>query len=195
MERIVVVMDGIVRNPIRATIALAMAVLLALMLIILTHQVSIPLGTLLPLWSGSTGPTPHQLGQAKHHFQQGLTFATMGRIDEGIQEFSAAIDLDPRYSAAYGNRGVAYMMQKKYNKALDDLTNAVRMDPTDGNAFYNLAALHTLRQELDLAVDALDQALTHGFDDYDALRRDADLEGLRRQPEFRKLLDRHKIPL
>ena len=195
MDKIVVVLDGIVHNPIRATIALAMAIILALTLIVLTHQISLPVSTLLTWWSGSTLTTPQQLAQAKYHFQQGLTFATVGRIDESIQEFTAAIALDPNYAAAYGNRGVAYMIQKKYNKALDDLNNAARFDPRDRNAFYNLAALHTLRQEFDLALDKLDQALERGFDNYDALRRDADLEGLRRQPEFRRLLERHKISL
>jgi tetratricopeptide (TPR) repeat protein len=137
-----------------------------------------------------------QLAEAKYHFQQGLTFATVGRIDEGIQEFNAAIDRDPTYAAAYGNRGMAYMLQKKkYNKALDDLNSAIRLDPKDRNAFYNLAALRTLRQEFDLAIDALDQALKRGFNNYESLRRDADLEGLRGQPEFRRLLERHKISL
>jgi tetratricopeptide (TPR) repeat protein len=195
MDKIVVVLDGIVHNPIRASIALAMAIILAVTLIVLTNQISLPVSTLLSWWSGSTPTTPQQLAQAKYHFQQGLTFATVGRIDEGIQEFTAAIDRDPTYAAAYGNRGVAYMLQKKYNKALDDLNSAIRLDPKDRNAFYNLAALRTLRQEFDLAIDALDQALKRGFDNYESLRRDADLEGLRRQPEFRRLLERHKISL
>jgi tetratricopeptide (TPR) repeat protein len=54
-----------------------------------------------------------QVAQAKQHFQQGLTFAAMGRIEEGIQAFTVAIGLDPTYAAAYGNRGVAYMSQRK----------------------------------------------------------------------------------
>jgi Flp pilus assembly protein TadD len=126
-------------------------------------------------------------------FQQGLTFASSGRIDESIQEFSAAIERDPTYAIAYANRGVAYLAQKKYNKALDDLKQAVALNPKDPLAFYNLAVLYTLRKDFDLAIDTLDQALTHGFNNYDALRHDPDLAGLRKQSEFRKLLDRHKI--
>jgi tetratricopeptide (TPR) repeat protein len=135
------------------------------------------------------------VAQAKHHFQRGLTFAAMGRIEEGIQAFTMAIGLNPTYAAAYGNRGVAYLTQRKYNQALEDLQHAVRLAPEDRNALYNLAALRTLRQEFDLAIETLDQALTHGFDNDEALRRDVDLEGLRRRPEFRQLLERHQIPL
>jgi tetratricopeptide (TPR) repeat protein len=195
MSQVITVIDVIVHNPIRASIALAMALALVIVLFVYGNQTQLPiLGWLFPA-PNADRPTPDQLAEAKYHFQQGLTFAAMGRIEEGIQEFNVAIGLDPTYAAAYGNRGVAYMTQRKYNKALEDLKNAVQLDPKDRNALYNLAALLTLRQEFDLAVDALDQALKHGFDNYEALRRDADLEGLRRQPEFRKLLERHKISL
>jgi tetratricopeptide (TPR) repeat protein len=195
MGQVITVIDVIVHNPIRATIALAMALALAVMLLVFTNQTHIPIvGWLFPE-PNADRPTSQQLAQAKSHFQQGLTFAAMGLVDEGIQEFNAAIGLDSKYAAAYGNRGAAYMTQGKYNKALEDLRNAVQIDPKDRNAYYNLAALHTLRQEFDLAIDALEQALKHGFHNYDVLRRDTDLEGLRRQPEFRRLLERHKISL
>jgi tetratricopeptide (TPR) repeat protein len=195
MGQVITVIDVIVRSPIRASIALAMALALVIVLFVYGNQTQLSiLGWFFPPPTADR-PTPDQLAEAKHHFQQGLTFAAIGRIEEGIQEFNVAIGLNPTYAAAYGNRGVAYMTQRKYNKALEDLQNAVRLAPEDRNALYNLAALRTLRQEFDLAIETLDQALKHGFDNYDALRRDADLEGLRRQPEFRKLLERHKISL
>ena len=44
-----------------------------------------------------------------------------------------------------------------------------------------------------IALDEIDAALARGFSDYDALRRDPDLENLRRSPEFRKVLEKHKV--
>jgi tetratricopeptide (TPR) repeat protein len=179
MGQVITVIDVIVRSPIRASIALAMALALVIVLFVYGNQTQLPiLGWFFP--PHDDRPTPAQLAEAKHHFHQGLTFAAMGRIEEGIQEFNVAIGLDPTYAAADGNRGVADMTQRKYNKALEDLRNAVQIDPKDRNALYNLAALLTLRQEFDLAIEALDRALKNGFDDYDALLRDADLESLRR---------------
>jgi Flp pilus assembly protein TadD len=130
---------------------------------------------------------------ARSSLQQGLAFAAVGRLEESIQEFSAAIDRDPQYAVAYANRGTAYIGQKKYDRALNDLKKAVELNPQDQNAFYNLAVVYTLRKEFDSALGALDQALRQGFDNYDALREDRDLEGLRKQPEFRKVLERHKV--
>ena len=44
-----------------------------------------------------------------------------------------------------------------------------------------------------LALDEIDAALTKGFSEYDVLRRDSDLENLRNHPEFRKVLEKHKV--
>ncbi|QLP99803.1 MAG: hypothetical protein HZY78_05835 [Burkholderiaceae bacterium] len=58
---------------------------------------------------------------------------------------------------------------------------------------YNFASLHSLRGNVDLALDEIDAALSKGFTDYDALRDDPDLANLRRHPEFRKILEKHKV--
>jgi Tfp pilus assembly protein PilF len=136
---------------------------------------------------------PSQEADAKLRFQQGMGFVTSGRINEAIQEFSEAIRLNPNYTVAYGNRAVAYIQQKKYNKAREDLTKTLSLAPSDRIALYNLAVVYTLQQDIDLALDALDKALKNGFDNYDALRNDSDLTELRKSPEFRKVLERHKI--
>ena len=43
------------------------------------------------------------------------------------------------------------------------------------------------------ALDSLDRALDLGFADYDVLRRDPDLNNLRRHPEYAKVLEKHKV--
>jgi tetratricopeptide (TPR) repeat protein len=114
-------------------------------------------------------------------------------IENAINEFSQAIRKDPRYAEAYSDRAVAYMVQKKYNKAMDDLRKAVDLAPQSPSIRYNLASLHSLQANTDLALDEIDAALARGFSDYDALRKDPDLNNVRRHPEFRKVLERHKV--
>ena len=131
--------------------------------------------------------------KAEQHFNQGLTFASMKDYDNAIVEFGKAIEVDSRYAAAYANRGVAYIQQHKLNKALDDLKQAEGLNPQDKMIQYNLTALFSLQGQRDRALDTLDKALQLGFNDYDALRRDPDLNNLRSDPEFRKVLEKHKV--
>ena len=114
-------------------------------------------------------------------------------IDNALKEFSLAIQKDPQYAEAYSSRAVAYMQQQKFNKAEEDLRKAKELSPDSPSVRYNLASLHSLKGNVDLALDEIDAALAKGFTDYDALRRDPDLDNLRKHPEFRKILEKHKV--
>lgn len=142
--------------------------------------------------------------EVQSHVKQGFSYISNAKnareqyirdeaIENAVKEFSLAIQKDPGYAEAYSNRAAAYMLQRKFNKADDDLRKAKELKPDSPSIRYNYASLHSLRGNVDLALDEIDAALAKGFSDYDALRRDPDLENLRRSPEFRKVLEKHKV--
>jgi len=114
-------------------------------------------------------------------------------IDNAIREFGQAIQMEPGYAEAYSNRAVAYMQQPRFNKAQEDLNKALEMAPNSPSIHDDMACLHSLDGKVDLALDEIDAALTKGFSEYDVLRRDSDLESVRNHPEFRKVLEKHKV--
>lgn len=114
-------------------------------------------------------------------------------VDNAIREFTQAIQIDPGYADAYSSRAVAYMQQKKFNKAGEDLKKALELAPQSPAIHYNMACLHSLNGSVDLALDEVDTALARGFSEYDALRLDPDLANARKHPEFRKVLEKHKV--
>jgi TolA-binding protein len=130
---------------------------------------------------------------AELNFQQGMNYVQNEDYANAIKEFTAAIDKFPTYSMAYSNRAVAYMQQKKFNMAADDLKKASELTPEDPNVYYNLTALYSLQKQSDLALNALDKALEYGFNNYNSLRKDPDLKNLRKHPEYRQVLEKHKI--
>lgn len=143
---------------------------------------------------GAAPPAPATTRLAADlHLNQGMTYAAMKDWDNAISEFTKAVDIDTRYAAAYANRAVAYMQQRKYNKALDDLKQAESINPDDKMIHYNYVALYSLQNQLDRALDSLDRALDRGFNNYDALRNDPDLNNVRAHPEFRAVLEKHKV--
>jgi hypothetical protein len=150
----------------------------------------------IPAWPRSgaeRGAPPQHAPKAELHLNQGLTFAAMKDFDNARLEFTQAIEFDRRYAVAYANRAVVHMQEQKYNLALDDLRTAEKLAPKDKMVQYNLAALYSLQNQRDRGLVALDRALEQGFDNYEALRRDPDLANLRRDPGFRKVLERHKV--
>lgn len=114
-------------------------------------------------------------------------------INNAIAEYPNAINKDPNYAEAYAGRAGAYMQQGKNNKALDDLKKAKEIKPDSASIRYNLACVHSLMGNTDYGLDELDAALDKGFNDYDSLRKDPDINNLRKKAEFQKILEKHKV--
>ena len=58
-----------------------------------------------------------------------------------IRDCTEAIRIDPKFAAAYHNRGRAWRGKKEYDKAIQDFTQATRVDPLYGGAYNSLAWL------------------------------------------------------
>jgi tetratricopeptide (TPR) repeat protein len=150
-------------------------------------------------------PESSEPGQeVKAHLKQGMSYVSIAKnatsksvfnenLDNAIAEFSNAINKDPNYAEAYSNRAVAYMLQKKNNKALDDLKKAKELKPDSATIRYNLASVHSLMGDTDYGLDELDAALSKGFNDYESLRKDPDINNLRKSKEFKQILEKHKV--
>jgi tetratricopeptide (TPR) repeat protein len=157
--------------------------------------------------SQSKGPNKPQ-PEAVQNVRQGLTYISLAKGARGAQEkrenyrnaeasFNAAIDSEAKrggcYANAYMNRGLVYALQDKPSLALRDLTKAVECDPEDATIRYNLAAVHSLAGDKDLSIEALDAALERGFSDCNALRDDPDLKNVRKVPEYKETLEKHRL--
>lgn len=141
---------------------------------------------------------------AKANLKQGMSYISIAKssnskaafnenLDNAISEFSNAINKDSNYAEAYSARAAAYMLQKKNNKALDDLKKAKELKPDSAMIRYNLACVHSVMGNTDYGLDELDSALAKGFNDYDSLRKDPDLNNLRKTKEWRTILEKHKV--
>jgi hypothetical protein len=70
--------------------------------------------------------------------------------------------------------------------AVDERLVAVR--PADPTAHYNLACRYALLKQRDKAITALRKAVELGYRDFAFMQEDRDLDSIRKDPRFRKLL-------
>ena len=132
------------------------------------------------------------IGEAKRNLNQGMLYANMNDFGNAVNSFKASIECK-KTSEAYSNLGVSYMQLGKNNLALDALKKAENKNARDGVVLYNLAAVYSVSNQVDIALLYLDKALNNGFSHYDAIRFDPDLSNLRGEPEFRSILEKHKV--
>ena len=69
------------------------------------------------------------------YLNRGVAYFTVNRIDDAIEDFTKAIQLDPELGAAYHNRGLAYCKKLSPDQAIEDFTKAIQLDKRLVNAY------------------------------------------------------------
>jgi len=117
-------------------------------------------------------------------------FHRTGRLDEAIADYSKAIELDPGEFSYYNNRGTAYSARLQYDLALADYEKAYGLYKKGGSASYNIACLYSLQKDVEEACVWLERSMTDGYDDWEHIREDKDLDNIRQKDCYKKIMGR-----
>ncbi len=109
---------------------------------------------------------------ARLAFVRGSTYRYWGNWLHDVQnhqravdEFTRAIELDPRFAEAYYSRGILYWRELRHAyRAIRDMTCVLELSPKRAEAWFNRAQAHQMRGDYDLAIADLEQYLLFGQD-------------------------------
>src|SRR4029079_6252183 len=79
------------------------------------------------------------IAASDEHNSRGIELADRGWLDEAINEFKKAIDLDPNSAHAHENLSTVYAEKKLFREALAEYLTAIQLEPDSATAHYNLA--------------------------------------------------------
>jgi tetratricopeptide (TPR) repeat protein len=105
----------------------------------------------------SGGQTPQGLVAALN--SRGNVYLGSRNYDRAIDDFNAAIRLDPKYAIGLNNRGLAYYRKGQINRAIEDYDEAIRLNPTYALAFANRSDARRNKGRIDLAIEDGDRAV------------------------------------
>ncbi|MGQ9502841.1 MAG: tetratricopeptide repeat protein [Anaerolineae bacterium] len=92
----------------------------------------------------------------------GVALYQMGRLDEALQEYEAALGIAPDDAAIYHNKGVIYVQQALQNqppdkqllgKGLAEFHRALELDPNLPQAYFSSGVVYHLRGQRQEALD------------------------------------------
>jgi tetratricopeptide (TPR) repeat protein len=109
-----------------------------------------------------------------------------------IEFFEAIHRRCPDYVDVVGLLGALYTKVGRIADGLKMDRKLVKLEPDNATAHYNLACSLALSKKRPDALKSLRKAVSLGYDDLDWMQQDPDLETLKSDPEFRKLLRKLK---
>jgi len=109
-----------------------------------------------------------------------------------IEFYEAVHRRCPGYVDVVGLLGGLYTRTGRIADGLKMDRKLVRLEPDNATAHYNLACSLALCKKRPDALRSLRKALSLGYDDLDWMEQDPDLEILKNDPEFQRLLGQLK---
>src|SRR5688572_31375296 len=68
---------------------------------------------------------------ATGHATRGVQLAQQGAFDQAVEEFTKAIEADPKDARFYRDRGGVYLTMKRFQDAINDFTKAIELSPKE----------------------------------------------------------------
>lgn len=113
----------------------------------------------------------------------GSTYLGMGRLEEAEKIIQNAISLNPNIPNQHFELALIYLLTKRYDEAIISYHKVIQLDPANPIAYYNLACVFSLKNNMDEAFTQLELAIQKGFNEYNDLQNDKDLENLKADKE------------
>ncbi|MCM8787861.1 MAG: hypothetical protein NC935_07435 [Candidatus Omnitrophica bacterium] len=114
------------------------------------------------------------------------------RKDLEIRFYENLVKERPDFIQALISLGDAYTRRGFYKEGLEIDKKLVKLKPDDPIVHYNLACSLSLVGEIEEAIKELKKAILLGYDEFDYILQDKDLENLRNSPLFKDFFSKLK---
>jgi tetratricopeptide (TPR) repeat protein len=112
----------------------------------------------------------------------------MEDLDFEISFFENILKTNPDFVEALIALGDAYTKRGRYEDGLKIDQRLAQLRPDDPLVHYNLACSYSLLKMPDQSLEALKKAIRLGYRDFRFMKKDPDLDFIRKDPRFKELL-------
>jgi tetratricopeptide (TPR) repeat protein len=139
-------------------------------------------------------PTPLPSRPARSADGGSRWFGELGLVDFQIEMFDRILARNPNDISILRALGELLALRGQYERSLEIDRRLVALAPRDCTARYNLACRLAVQGSTGAALEELGRAMQFGYEDFEHLEFDSDLDNLRDLPEYRALLREYGIP-
>lgn len=115
------------------------------------------------------------LDDPRANLWEGFCYAKMGKYHEALRAYGDAIAASDRYTPAYYNRALAYMMLADYEKAIADFNDAIRLEPANAEYYFKRGVAYEMLGDNQKASESFAAAIEFDNTHAQAYRHMADV--------------------
>ena len=114
-------------------------------------------------WRDSFTLSDHALNVTENnyymHVVRGNALYLQGDRAKAVEDFTKAIEIDPRDADAYNNRGIAYSSMNNYIPAIEDFNKAIEINPLKAQTYNNRGSAYMSMGNITRAIEDYDIAI------------------------------------
>jgi tetratricopeptide (TPR) repeat protein len=107
----------------------------------------------------NTVPSNTPLTSANDYNTRGNDWYAKKDLDKALEDYTAAVRLDPKYHWAWHNKGLVEYEKKQYDRAIEDCNEAIRLDASYVSAYNYRGLCYAAKKESEKAMDDYTEAI------------------------------------
>ena len=122
------------------------------------------------------------------HYRLGKLYERKGDLDAAIDQYQKTLSIQPAHSQALSSLAVVYALREEYEKSVSIFKKIIRLRPDNSGADYNIACLYARQNMIEESIDWLKRAIEKGYNRWDLIKTDKDLESIRDSSYYKELV-------
>jgi tetratricopeptide (TPR) repeat protein len=126
------------------------------------------------------------------HYQLGNLYKKKNDLDNAADHYQKALSLQPEFVGASFSLAIIHAKKGEYDRALSLLKKVTEFHPDNPDAPYYIACIFARQNQTEEAADWLKKAIRNGYDDWERLKTDRNLEHIRSTPYYQSIIQEKK---
>jgi len=128
-------------------------------------------------------------------FKMGIIHEKEGNFEQAVAMFQKALSSKYLYIQSLTRLAQIFNRQGEYDKSIAAYMKIVEKKPEIASVYYNISCLYSKTNQTMQSLQWLKMSIDKGYDKWDLIMNDKDLENIRQTKEFQDIIRMNKNPL
>ena len=126
------------------------------------------------------------------YYQLGLIYEQNNNPKKAMHAYRNSLTLHPNSFQALSRIAMLHIKKKNYTDAISLLSGPMlKLEPDNAAINYNIACLYALQNDQEKAISWLRLAVEKGYDNWEKIKTDPDLENIRDSKYYKEIIKEH----